>query len=296
MTASTEPGEPRRYPFVHVDVPPERAEMVSLELWELGAVGIEERDATTLHRPDLGAPGAAVTLVAAFDDEAAAHRAARALDDRHPSHVEFVVGDEWRDEWRKHFKPVRIGRRLLVRPSWEEERLWPGEVELVVDPGRAFGSGTHETTRLVLREIDRRVRPGDKVLDVGCGSGILAVAAALLGAASIRAVDVDPDAVAVTRENAQLNHVASRIHVSTTPVERLRGRYDLVVANIETVVLERIAAPLGARVAPGGTLILSGVLVGEQDRVTAAFPGFVRMLLGREGEWAAPVLRRREGG
>ncbi|MFW6049601.1 MAG: 50S ribosomal protein L11 methyltransferase [Myxococcota bacterium] len=282
-----------RYPFVHVDVPAELSELVALELWEQGAKGIEERDAGTLERPEDAA--AEVTLVAAFEDEEEARRVALEFGRKYPSRLAFVTGDAWRDAWREHFKPVRIGQRLVVRPSWERVRLWPGEVEVVVDPGRAFGSGTHDTTRLVLREVDRRVRGGERVLDVGCGSGILGVAALRLGAASVRAVDVDADAVPVARENARINRVASRMTVSATPVERLRGRYDLVLANIETVILEKLAPAIAARVAPHGTLVLSGVLVGEQARIDAAFPGFQRVLLGRSGEWVAPVLRPRRG-
>lgn len=288
---STVQADTPRYPFVHVQVPEAEAELVALDLWERGATGIEERDATTLDRADAG--DGVVTLVASFDDESLAREVAAALGRDYRSRLSVVTGDAWRDAWKEHFKPARIGQRLLVRPSWEVVRPWPGEVELVVDPGRAFGSGTHETTRLVLREIDRRVRGGERVLDAGCGSGILGIAALLLGAASVRSVDVDPDAVPVARENARLNRVASRMRVSTTPVGRLRGKYDLVVANIETVVLERLADDLAARVAPHGTLVLSGVLVGEQARIDAAFPGMVRVLLGREGEWVAPVMRPR---
>jgi ribosomal protein L11 methyltransferase len=282
-----------RYPYVHVSVPADRAEEVAMALWEAGATGIEERDGGTLVPAEEG--GAGVTLVAAFDDEAEARRVAEVMSAHYSSRVDHVVGDEWRDAWRAHFKPVRLGQRLVVRPSWEPVALWAGEVEVVLDPGRAFGSGTHETTRLVLREVDRRVRGGESVLDAGCGSGILGVAALRLGAHRVRAVDVDPDVVPVARDNARLNRVASRMHVSTTPVARLRGTYDLVLANIETPILISLADALAARVAPGGTLVLSGVLMGEQDRVCGAFPGWMRVVVGREGEWVAPVLRRGPG-
>lgn len=293
MPVPVEPESPPRYPFVQVDVPAELSELVSLELWELGATGIEQRDAGTLDRAEVGDDQ--VTLVAAFDDEQQARLVVSDMGCRHPCRLAFVTGDEWRDAWRVHFKPTRIGARLLIRPSWERVRLWPGEVEIVVDPGRAFGSGTHETTRLVLREVDRRIRGGERVLDVGCGSGILSVAAARLGASSVRGVDVDGDAIPVARENARINRVASRTRFSATPVERLRGAYDLVLANIETVILEELAGAIARRVAPGGTLVLSGVLLGEQDRIDAAFPRFRRVLLGREGEWVAPVMVARRG-
>lgn len=283
-----------RYPHVHVSVAADQADEVSVALWEAGATGIEERDGGTLVPAEDVGPGV-VTLIASFDDEAQAHHVAEAMAAHYPSRVHHLVGDDWRDGWRAHFKPVRLGQRLVVRPSWETVALWPGEVEVVLDPGRAFGSGTHETTRMVLREVDRRIRGGELVLDVGCGSGILGVAALKLGARRVRGVDVDPDVVPVARDNARRNRVASRMEVSTTPVARLRGTYDLVLANIETPVLVSMADALAARVAPGGTLVLSGVLAGEEDRVCAAFPAWMRVVVGRDGDWVAPVLRRRRG-
>lgn len=280
--------ETPRYPYLHVSVPPSSAEEVSWELWDLGAEGIEERDATTLHRPKKRG----VTLVAYFSDEADARRVERVMQQRFPARIEFVEGDEWRDAWREHFKPTRIGPRLVLRPTWETMRLLPGDVELVIDPGRAFGSGTHESTRLVMRELDRRVRGGETILDIGCGSGILAVAALLLGASRARAVDVDPDAAEVTRENALLNRVASRVEASTTDVGRLRGSYDIVVANIQAHVLIPLAEPIAARVAPGGLLLLSGILRGQHQEVRAAYPGLELLVLPAEGEWVSVVLRK----
>jgi len=281
-------AEPR-YPYVHVDVPAAEAEEVAAELWGLGAQGIEQRDATTLEGPD---HGGAVTLVAYVPEETHARAMARSLSSRFAARVDYVVGDAWRDAWREHFRPARVGARLVVRPSWEVVEPWPGEVVITVDPEHAFGSGTHETTRLCLRELDRRLRGGEGVLDVGCGSGILSVAAALLGAERVRALDVDPDAVEVTRANARHNRVAGRITVSTTPVAGLRGRHDLVVANIQSSVLVPLAEPISRRVAPGGWLVLSGILRGEQDAVASAFEPLSRCVVTAEGEWVAVVLRK----
>src|SRR5262249_50900336 len=160
-----------------------------------------------------------VTLVASFEDDESAAEAVEAFRDRYAAHVEHVVGDAWRDEWRKYFKPTRLGERLVIRPSWEPFEKQDGDVVLVIDPGRAFGAGLHETTRLVLRAIDARIRGGERVLDVGCGSGILAIGALLLGAGDAVATDVDPEAVEVTNENAVLNGVADRIAASTTSIE-----------------------------------------------------------------------------
>lgn len=281
-----------RYPYVHVEAPLAESEELSTLLFELGALGVEERDATTLDKPLT--PGAEVMLVASFETEADAHEALEVLaelEPPRPGRLEFVVGDAWRDAWRAHFKPTRIGARLVVRPSWEPFEATPSDVVLTIDPGRAFGTGTHETTRLVLTEIDARVHGGETVLDVGAGTGILAVAALLFGAASARCIDNDADTVGVVVETAERNEVAARLEANTTPVEDLTGTYDLVLANIEARVLIPLADALTARVAPGGTLVLSGILVGQEDDVLAAYPTLRCEARPVMGEWAALVLR-----
>ncbi|MCA9530949.1 MAG: 50S ribosomal protein L11 methyltransferase [Myxococcales bacterium] len=268
----------------------QRAEVVAADLWELGALGVEERDDSTLSR---GAQGA-VTLVASFTDDAAARRAVEQLRATAPdcgAHVEHVVGDAWRDAWRAYFRATPIGARLLLRPSWEPVPASAvGRVVLTIDPGNAFGSGIHETTRLVLEALDRRVRGGERVLDVGCGSGILAVAACLLGAAEAVAIDIEPDAVAVTRDNATRNGVAERVDASTTPIDRVAGRFPLVVANIQAAPLIAMAGSLLARVDAGGVLVLSGVLAEHQDAVIAAFARADVEEVRADGEWVAIVL------
>jgi ribosomal protein L11 methyltransferase len=279
-------GEPR-YPYVHVDVRAAEVEEISAALWELGAQGIEERDHTTLDRP-VAPSGDVVTLVASFADDAGAAEAVAAIG--REARVTHVVGDAWRDAWREHFKPTRVGERLVVRPSWEPFEAQAQDVVLTIDPDRAFGTGTHETTRLVMRELDRRVRGGEQVLDVGCGSGILAVAALLLGAQRARAIDVDEDAVRVARENAARNGVSARMRADATPVERVRGVYPIVVANIEAKVLVPLAKAIARRVAPGGVLVLSGILRGQEDEVRAAYPGFSLDSQPNDGEWVALVL------
>jgi ribosomal protein L11 methyltransferase len=277
-----------RYPFVRVQVARAKTDEAMAALLELGATGIEERDSTTLGGPKRG-----VHLVAFFDTAAEAKRVARALEKRsYRVTVDAVVGDEWRDAWKAHFKPKRVGQRLVVRPSWEPFKPLSDDVVVTIDPGRAFGSGLHETTRLVLREIDRRVRGGESVLDVGTGSGILSVAAVLLGARSAVAIDNDPDAVEVTMENASRNGVEHAIHASTKSLSAIRDKFDLVVANIEARVLIPMAPLLRSRVERTGVLVLSGLLRGQEAEIRAAYAPMRTLLTPFAGEWVAVVLAR----
>lgn len=282
----TRAAEPR-YPVVHMDVPSESSDDAAAALFSLGATGVEERDATTLDKPSAGE----VMLVAHFDDEDRARIACGALP--WPGRLTHIVGDDWKHNWRAFFKPTRIGKRLVIRPSWEEVKAKKGDVIITVDPGQAFGTGTHETTRLVLAELDAHVRGGERVLDAGCGSGILAIGALLLGAKDALCVDVDPDAIVVTLENAEINDVADRVVANTTPVAKLRRQFDLVVANIESRVLIPMAAQLAKRVAPGGTLVLSGLLAPEEVAVRKAYRGLgLRYVRTRQdGEWIALSYR-----
>jgi ribosomal protein L11 methyltransferase len=275
-----------RYPFLHVSAEPEEAEIVAAELFELGASGVETRDDETLSKGEAG-----VTLIASFEDEATAQLALDALGGERARLV-FVEGDAWRDEWKRFFKPSRIGSRFVVRPSWEPYEASPDDLVIVIDPGRAFGTGLHETTRLVVRELEGRVAEGDDVLDVGTGSGILSIAALMLGARRALGIDIDADAVAIAVENAAVNGLADRFAGSAEPIETHPGTHPLVIANIEARVLIPLAHAIGSRVSPGGTLILSGLLAGQEDEVESHYVGFRRVALTREGEWVALTLAR----
>jgi ribosomal protein L11 methyltransferase len=209
--------------------------------------------------------------------------------------------DEWRDAWKRFFRVARLTPRIVIVPSWETHEATPGDVVLDLDPGRAFGTGAHASTRLCLSELDALAESGRRVasfLDVGTGSGILAIAAAKLwpGARGV-AVDVDPLAVSAARENLERNGVAGRVAAGETPVGDLDAGFDLVVANIQADVLEPLAAPLAARVAAGGVLVLSGLLAPQADRVAAVYarrglePVAVRHS-PEDRDWAAVVLRR----
>lgn len=207
---------------------------------------------------------------------------------------------DWAEEWKRFYHPMRVGR-LLVQPSWEEAGD-AGSEDLVVtlDPGRAFGTGHHETTRLCLAALDRLVRPGDVVLDVGTGSGILALAAARLGAARVAALDTDPVAVAAARENAARNGLLDGIEVAegslgaAWPWERAAsGGYDVVVMNIALAVVAELLPDAAAALRPGGVLVASGFLVEAALEVEAAARAVGLREVSSElgGEWGVVVAR-----
>jgi ribosomal protein L11 methyltransferase len=284
-------SEPR-YPYVLVDVDAADADEASSSLFELGAQGIEERDATTLARA--AKPGG-VTLVASFATHDEANAAIEELPSAWSPRLEEVIGDAWRDEWKKHFHPFALCAGIVIRPPWEEYDAKPGERVLELEPGRAFGTGLHETTWLVSQALAARSKElaDARVLDVGCGSGVLSLVALSLGAREARAIDIDADAAAVTRENAERNGMASRVRADTTDVAKIDEAFPFVVANIEARVLVPLARAIAARVAPGGALVLSGVLAPQKEDVCAAYPGLALEETIAKGEWVALVLRKR---
>lgn len=207
-----------------------------------------------------------------------------------PPAVSTIREEDWATGWRQHFTPTRIGRRLVIKPTWEPFAPEPGDVVIELDPGMAFGTGTHPTTRLCLEALEKLGRTGD-VLDVGTGSGILAMAAARLGANRVVGTDIDPDAVEVARENCAMNGVT--VELVTTPLAEIPGRFGVVLANILAEDLVRMAADLTAKVAPGGALILSGILVEREAYVIDGFAptGLTLAETTREGEWSCLLYR-----
>ena len=209
---------------------------------------------------------------------------------------------EWRDAWKRYFHVTRISPRIVVVPSWETYQATADDVVIALDPGMAFGTGTHASTRLVLEELDRLAAAGlapTRVLDVGCGSGILAIAAIKLWPhATVIAVDTDPIAVTASAENAAINQVGDRIAASTTPVGEVAGTFDLVLANIQAHVLRELRGGIAPRVAPGGTLVMSGLLSPQAEPVADEYvvDGFECVAVrpsDADPAWSSAVLRRR---
>ncbi len=208
---------------------------------------------------------------------------------------------EWRDAWKRYFHVTRISPRIVVVPSWETYQPTPDDVVIALDPGMAFGTGTHASTRLVLEELDRLAAEGPaptRVLDVGAGSGILSIAAVKLWpAATVVAVDNDPIAVAACAENAGVNAVGDRVASAATPVGDVDGQFELVLANIQAHVLRELLPGIAPRVAPGGTLVMSGLLSPQAEAVAEAYAavGFTVVAIrpsAADPAWSSAVLRR----
>jgi len=210
-----------------------------------------------------------------------------------------VSAEDWSTSWKANFKPLRVGNRLLIVPSWEEVQPRPGDIVLHLDPGMAFGTGGHETTRLCLELLeqimdDMPLLLSPSVLDLGTGSGILAMAAVQLGAGRVCAVDIDPQAVEVARENLAVNGLTEQVECSTTPLESMTESFDVILANILAEELVRLAPYLAERLNPGGSLVLSGILAEKEGLVRTGFEPQPLTYLAtlQAGEWVALHFRK----
>ena len=272
------------------------------------SVSVEDADAGTageqalFGEPGLPAPAAGwqrSTLTALFASEGAAERAATWLLAQegaagvHVQALQAVAEQDWVRLTQSQFTPVEITSEFWVVPSWHEPPAGARHV-IRLDPGLAFGTGTHPTTRMCLRWLARHA-PGlaqRRVLDYGCGSGILAIGAALLGARTVDAVDIDPAAVQATRDNAQRNGVPAAVIVPGLPAAA-EGAYDIVLANILATPLKLLAPLLGGHVAPGGALVLAGILERQADELIAAYAPWLELAVtDREEGWILMTARR----
>jgi len=279
------------YYALHIEMGEEAVELVQALLDTTGPMGLEIRDHTL--KPPPGAPPlphGKVALHAYYESDLEADDALRQVLREFPdasAHCAPVEQEDWAETWKKHVKPTRVGR-LWVGPSWELPNAGEAPIHIVIDPGMAFGTGDHPTTSLCLGALDRalEMHPGSSVLDVGTGSGVLAIAARLLGAGKVLGNDIDPHAVRIARENAELNR-AGDIDLTDKPGERIEGSYDIVVANRFANVLCQLAPRLAARTAADGVLLLSGVLSPQTHEVVEAFEAENMRLVDKQtsGEW-----------
>jgi ribosomal protein L11 methyltransferase len=212
--------------------------------------------------------------------------------------------EDWAHAWKKFYKPMRIGRRVVLKPSWEEFTSEPNDLIVELDPGMAFGTGLHPTTRLCVAALEETVKPGDKVLDVGTGSGVLSIVAAKLGAASVVATDIDPIAIDVARENIEMNGLTLApqgtldVRLESIPAG-MAGHFDVVVANILAEVIAGLFdatyenVPLREPLAANGTMILSGIIEERAFLVEEAVArhGLEIVRRTQEGDWLALFVR-----
>ena len=206
--------------------------------------------------------------------------------------VKRLRREDWVDSWKRHFQPIRIGEKLLVRPSWRKDPVAPGQAVVVLDPGLSFGTGQHATTKFCLRQlVAQRLSRKQSLLDVGTGSGILAIAGVKLGYRPVKAIDFDSEAVRVARANAKRNRVTAHLELKLGDVTKLsyraRVKYDVVCANLFYDLLIANAHQLIARVKPEGVLVLAGILEMQFAEVRAAVEGqgMVLKKTTRQGEW-----------
>lgn len=216
---------------------------------------------------------------------------------------ETVDDEAWKDKWKEYFKPAKITDRIVVKPTWEAYDAKAGELVLEIDPGTAFGTGTHETTSLCMKLLEKYAANCDgestgnvRVIDVGCGSGILSVAAALLGCKYVLGTEIDSEAVQIARENVALNGVASQVKV--LEADLLKGipyKADIIVANLMHNLVMQLAPDAYTHLDAGGVFISSGILLEKRDQVASAVEaaGFKILEIPEDGEWCAIAARKK---
>ncbi|GIP35851.1 50S ribosomal protein L11 methyltransferase [Paenibacillus sp. J2TS4] len=321
-----------RWHEVTVHTTEEAVEMISNFMHELGAGGVSIEESGTLNKPrdtSLGQwyelplndiPEGRAVIKGYYSEGTDMERLLQQLEQSIKQLSEFdidtgspviehgLVDDEdWANAWKQYYKPLRISDRLTVKPTWEDYDPAPGEIVLELDPGMAFGTGTHATTALCLRTLDKVIRGGEDVIDVGTGSGVLSIAAAKLGARAVLALDLDPVAVSSAEENTSLNGLENQITVKQSDLlgalkeqEPQQGETSIqlpvqvVVANILAEIIVQFVEDVREALQPGGLYVASGIIQAKQDLVEKALTehGFVIEETFRELDWIAIVARK----
>lgn len=289
---------------VTLNVDASRIEPVSALLADIGSTGVtvEQRTLDTFVAPSPDEPDRDGPLKAYFDDDWQEGQLREAIEGvcqqlaiETPVEITRLPTADWAESWKQNFPPLQVADQLLILPSWEEVPPDAPQRTLRLDPGMAFGTGTHETTALCLEQLVAAIQTDEvsAVLDVGTGSGILAMAAAILGVPRVIGCDIDPGACDVARQNCDTNGL-SQVQITSTPLEALESNFDLVVANILAEENVRLANELVRRLSPGGRLILSGILVEKESLVREGFDGFSLdgPLSIRRGDWSCLVYRK----
>ena len=211
--------------------------------------------------------------------------------------ISGVNEEDWANSWKAYYKPIKIGERMVIVPAWEKYEAKEGELIVRMDPGMAFGTGTHETTRLVIGLLEKYVKGGETVLDVGCGSGILAICASKLGAATCRAYDIDPVAVKVARENIKdsgLDNVTCDVSDLLRQVDKTEAPYRVICANIVADIIIRMTPDIGEFMDKDSVILASGIIVERSEDVIECFEknGFCIVERAEENGWCALAVKK----
>ena len=303
---------------VSVDTSHEATDLVSEILQELGAAGVVIEDPALLNEYIRSGLWDYTDLKESEETEVVRVKAYWALDEELEGKLQHlavrldglasngidkgagavswkaVADEDWAETWKEFFHTEKIGARTVIKPTWEEYEAKAREIVVELDPGAAFGTGQHATTSLCIRALEDLVRPGMTVFDVGTGSGVLAIVAAKLGAKRVEAVDFDPVAVRVARENVRQNGAEGIVHTERSDLlKSVEGKADLIIANIIADIIVRLFGEVKGSLAAGGTMLLSGII---EDRLpdvveAAALHGFAVEKIEQEKGWAAVVVK-----
>ena len=303
---------------VSVDTSHEATELVSEILQELGAAGVVIEDPALLNEYIRSGLWDYTDLKESEETEVVRVKAYWALDEELEGKLQrlaarldgmtahgidtgagavswkAVADEDWAETWKEFFHTEKIGARTVIKPTWEEYEAKAGEIVVELDPGAAFGTGQHATTSLCIRALEDLVQPGMTVFDVGTGSGVLAIVAAKLGAKRVEAVDFDPVAVRVARENVRQNDVEDIVRTERSDLlKSVAGEADLIIANIIADIIVRLFGEVEAHLAPDGTMLLAGIIEDRlQDVVeAAALHGFAVEKIEQEKGWAAVIVK-----
>ncbi|WIW69772.1 MULTISPECIES: 50S ribosomal protein L11 methyltransferase [Anaerosinus] len=223
-------------------------------------------------------------------DELAGHNIDKGLGDINCTEIQ---DEDWSTTWKEYFHPIKVGDLIVIKPSWEEYNASPDDIIIELDPGMAFGTGTHHTTSMCIRLLEEIIKGGQEVFDVGTGSGVLAITAAKLGAMKVTAVDFDPVAVRVAKENIEANHVSDIITTGQSDLlKNVDGKADVIIANIIADIIIRLLDDIPNRLKLGGTMIASGIIADRLSDVTKAVidHGLTVDRVIEEGGWVAMVI------